>query len=482
MSRDAEIAELSATIRDNPDDIAARNRLGEILLPAVISGWPTEEHALNTEYYRQFLNQVALPLLEVLRPVRTLATADFIFRIVGALHWLGEHPKAEQYVLEALSIREEIARAHPCFEKGLRFLQSRTGIRTQFGHLIVEPDIFIRTGKLGWREEIKPLLLMPDKKCANPALLRYWQKDICVVSDPYLCEQLGPISDSLEHNSFWLDVPHVGVRYGHSGIIAAIRQWEKECRPAVLSLDPRHRTDGWKILHNMGVPNDAWFVVAHVRQSAVNSIDSVSQRNSDVRTYMDAYSEITRRGGYVFRIGNPSMPAIEPTDRVIDLAHNTTLPSWFDLFLVAEAKFFLGSASGPCSLAATFGTPLVMSNITANCFPVSDKDIFLPKLLREKTTKRLLTFRETFVPHLQYLFNGKIFDELGLEAVDNQPDELRNATIEMIERIEGTAVYTDNDKYLQSRFNALASTLEGYPLTCGLARDFARRYQDLILG
>jgi len=481
MNANVLIADLSRKIQLDPNDLDSKHTLGKLLIPIVLENWPQNKATLQTKEYKEFLHTIAIPLWNLLKGLESIEVVDFLFKIIGALHWLGEHTTAEAYVSLALEIKENLAKKHPRYNTGLRFFQTRTGIRTQFGHLIVEPECYVKSKTLGWVENIKPILLMPEGKCANPSLLRYWQKYFCVITNPKLCDRLSPLSATLEYNSFWLKVPNVGIRYGHSGVITTIRSWEKATKEPVLKLDPRHKKEGWEILYSMGVAKNSWFVVTHVRQSLINEIDSVSQRNSNIASYLPAYAEIIRRGGTVVRIGNPTMPRVESMQGFYDTAHNENLPDWFDLFLVAESKFFLGSASGPCSLAATFATPLVMSNIAANCFPVSEQDIFLPKLLREKSSGRLLTFKETLIPQLQYLFNGKIFDELGLETIDNEPEDLVNATIEMLQRIEGTVVYSEDDTYLLSRFDSLAGSLEGYPITCNLARDFAQKHRQLIL-
>lgn len=481
MNLDQEVARLTEIVRADPNDQEARSALANLLIATLIQSWPSGDQLLDTKYYRDFLHTMAIPVATLADGITTLEVADFLFQISGGLHWVGQHEDSEEYAKRALQIREEITKGHPLHNTNIRFFQTRTGIRTQFGHLVVEPETFIRTGELGWRDTVYPILCMPQRKCANPALLRYWQKYICVITDPYLSEYLEPTARSLEYNTFWMKVPNVGIRYGHSGIIAAITEWERRGLPPVLELDPRHKEEGWKFLRQQGVPDGGWFVVTQVRHATSHVTDKVAIRNSDVSSYLEAYRQIVARGGWVVRIGDSRMPAIPPFDNVLDLTRWEDRPDWLDLFLVAESRFFLGSASGPCSLTATFQTPLVMANIPANCFPVSERDIFVPKLLRCRRTCELLHFRESLTPKFQYLFNGKIYEELGVEVVENDPQDLAAAAMEMLERIEGTISYTEEDLILRSRFDALASALEGRPIKCGLARDFARKHRSLIV-
>ena len=482
MATDQEIQALTEQLKRNPGDVDTRRTLGGHLLPVALENWPSGENILNLNHYRTFLRQVALPIAELLEGVDSLEVAEFIYRIAGALHWLGEHVKSESFIARGQAIRERIASRHPLYDKGIRFFQTRTGIRTQFGHLAIEPDAFVRGGRLGWRPPHRAMLLMPDGKSPNGAFLRAWRKEFCVVTEPELCRRLEPLSKLLEYDTFWLNIPHIGVRYGHTGIMASVREWEKRKLPPVMTLDPRHKSKGWKILEERGVPKDTWFALAHVRYAQPQVTDKLPIRNANLETYLDAFKEIVQRGGVVIRIGGPEMPKLPPIDGVFDFAHGERCPDWFDLFVNGECRFFLGSASGPSSLAATFARPLIMSNAPANAFPVSANDIFLPKLLREKKTGRLLTFRETFVAKFQFLFNGSVYEEYGVEHVDNEADDILNAVREMCDRLEGKTHLSEDDLYLQSRFDAMASALEGMPITCGVSPAFARKHRALIEG
>lgn len=482
MSMDQHVEQLTRRIEQNPGDLAARHELVTLVLPIALQNWPNDAQKLDLGYFREYLKQVALPIADVADGVRTPEVAEYYFKLFGALSWIGENLAGEEFARRAVSIKDEIAERHPLAAKGVRFFQTRTGIRTQFGHLMSEPDVFLKTGELGWRPRIRGVLTIPDSKCANRSLLRYWKKHICIITDSELCARFEPLAQTLEFNTFWVKTPHIGIRYGHVGFIAAYRQWEREGRPAVLTLDPRQREDGWKILERCGVARDTWFVSSHVRQANSHYNDTVEIRNANIESYFPAYQTIVARGGVVIRQGDASMPRLPRIDGVIDLAHEQGLPDWFDLFLASESRFMLGSASGPIALPSLFGKPVVMANIPALCVPYLREDIFVPKLYRQTHTGRLLTFAESFDARYQFLFNSTVLREHGLEVVDNEPDDLKNATIEMLERLEGVAEYTPEDEYLQSRFNAVVSALDGYPGTCTLARDFARKHRALLTG
>src|SRR5256885_8476241 len=59
-----------------------------------------------------------------------------------------------------------------------------------------------------------------------------------------------------------------------------------------------------------------------------------------------AVQEITRRGGWVVRLGDPTMEPFPPTPAVIDYAHSRLKSPATDVFLCGACRFFIGVASG----------------------------------------------------------------------------------------------------------------------------------------
>ena len=55
----------------------------------------------------------------------------------------------------------------------------------------------------------------------------------------------------------------------------------------------------------MGVPEDAWFAVCHVREGGFKGEEKF--RDADITTYFEAFNEIVKRGGWVIRMGDNTM-------------------------------------------------------------------------------------------------------------------------------------------------------------------------------
>src|SRR5439155_12915255 len=114
-------------------------------------------------------------------------------------------------------------------------------------------------------------------------------------------------------------------------------------RPPLLALDEAHRTRGRAVLADIGVPSDAWFVVIHAREPGFSVQDEAAHafRNSDILRLIPAIPEVRRRGGWVVRMGDPTMRPFPLIEGVVDYAVHPSRSDWMDVFLCSEARFFV---------------------------------------------------------------------------------------------------------------------------------------------
>ena len=87
------------------------------------------------------------------------------------------------------------------------------------------------------------------------------------------------------------------------------KRWREEGKGPLLGFPPEIETRGWEALHGIGLPQGGWFVALHVREGKWDGRDAGLHGilNSDMATYLPAINEITRRGGWVIRMGDPGM-------------------------------------------------------------------------------------------------------------------------------------------------------------------------------
>jgi len=351
---------------------------------------------------------------------------------------------------------------------------------SRIGHLACL-DYYVKMGILGWRSLHLNIILAPHEVIANSCLLNYWQRyHIYAISDPLLIERLSPITKNLqEHFNVW-SLSQGEVMGIHEARTLSQKQWEAEGRSPLLTLSDRDRERGWSCLRQLGVPTDAWFVCLHVREPGYWQDSAAYLRNSNVDTYLLAVKTIVEHGGWVIRMGNPTMKPLPQMNKVIDYAHSDARSDWMDVFLCASSRFIIGTDSGLTYVPSCFGVPIAMTNnVPMGVRMYSQQDIYISKLYWSIHEERYLDFAQSMAPPLGHAFSNEGLAASGVKVVDNTPDEINDLVVEMLERIDGTIKYTPDDERLQANFNRLAEALNAYGCS-RIGRNFLRKYAWLL--
>jgi len=303
------------------------------------------------------------------------------------------------------------------------------------GHLASEPDCFLKERALGRFGERRWLLLAPEGRVANPALLEVWSRHLRVVQHPVACAVLeamtwrGPMRHGLDD---YMNRP------GHTQrLFEVYREWGRRAPLAALDED----TAGWGAaqLRMMGVPEGAWFACVHVRQPGFGrDFERIHEyRNADPLALLPAIAEIRRRGGWVIRMGDATMTPLPPIEGVIDYALAACKSPRMDVFLCARARFFLGNTSGLFLVSAAFGVPCALANMVplASMAPGPD-DLSIPKLQWCAAEQRLLTFPEIFTRGLANALRASAYSAAGIEARENSPEDILDLTLDMLDHLD----------------------------------------------
>jgi putative glycosyltransferase (TIGR04372 family) len=350
----------------------------------------------------------------------------------------------------------------------------------RIGHLALEPDCYAKDRKLEGRREISVLLTDPDK-IANPCLLELWRQHYVVVRSPRLVRFLRPLQVYPFLDRFL--IAYAVAIDDTATCYTTYRQWGT--RGPLLVLPEAQRQAGRATLAKMGVPEDAWFVCVHSREGGYSPQDEHlhTYRNSDIHDYVPAMQAIVASGGWCIRVGDPTMrPLSPPVPGVIDYALSPHKSAEMDVFLAAECRFMLGNSSGLYILSATFGKPCALANQAplSGIYGVGVNDLAIPKWPKRDGVRQQL---EPFLrsPSANYRFS-ELYEKDGLELENNTPEEIRALTQEMLERLEGRAVYTADDEARQDRFRALyVKGHYSYGAVSRIGRDYLRQLDDPAL-
>lgn len=348
------------------------------------------------------------------------------------------------------------------------------------GHLTVEPDCYIKEEVLGLHPSYKAILLAPRHKTINPYLLKYWQCYIRVITSPVLCALLYPLS---RQTVLQFDIDqYIMNTHGTAKWHSINAKWAG--KPPLLTLKKEDRERGLDCLRRLRIPEGAWFVCIHARESGGRPQDAGhTYRNVDIDTYAGAIEAVVERGGWCIRMGDPSMKPLPPMKNVIDYAHHSFRSDWMDLFLCAEARFFMGCASGLNGLPAVFGVPCALTNM----FPITERpprpnDIMIPKMMWFIKDERYMTFREMLDFHMGFIHRpDSYYIDAGIKVIDNSPEDIRSLVIEMLDLTEGKKIYTPKDELLHKAFDSLYRPGHySYGANSRIGRDFLHKYNYLL--
>lgn len=262
-----------------------------------------------------------------------------------------------------------------------------------------------------------------------------------------------------------------------------------EKTPAHLSLTPEEEKRGYEELSKIGIPDGAKFICLHARDSYYLNVtfpegkwNYHNYRDSDIDNFIPAGEELTRRGYYVLRMGeNKNKPFKVDHPHIID--YGTKFRTDFlDIYLGAKCFFYIGDTTGLYAIPYIFRNPLVVVNlIPLEYIPSSKTFLSIAKKLWLRKEHRLMTFREILESGAGRFLHTEQYEQMGLDIIDNTPEEITAVAIEMEERLKGTWKSTEEDEELQRRFWSLFKPSELHGIIKGrIGADFLHQNQGLL--
>lgn len=344
-------------------------------------------------------------------------------------------------------------------------------------------DYVIKLGILeGRRPEDTILFLPPGSRIANRFLLDQVAKYIRVIENSADLPFDPNAVQALHYDMLSPRLPDGRTRFFWDIAAKTYAQWYRDGKGPLLTFPAETEERGWAAFKISGMRPEDWFVALHVRENGQSRrhTDIHDIRNAEVKDYLPAINEVTRRGGWVIRMGDPSMTPLPPLANVIDYCHSDFRADWLDVFIAAKCRFMIGSGSGPVFIPAIYGVPSVITNWwPPGQRPLHANDIFVPKLARRIADGRNLTLSEALQEPFSYCHSRRHLAEHGVHVEDADPKLIRSAVVEMLDRMDGTLSQSPDVADLLARADQIYQTHEGFGMSA-LAADFIRRHRDLI--
>ena len=352
------------------------------------------------------------------------------------------------------------------------------------GHLAIT-DYVIKLGILEGRSAEDTILYVPPgSPIANRFLLDLIATRLRLVTRPQELPIPAAAAQALHYDLLGPRLPDKTTAYFWDVAGRTYSRWRREGRAPLFALPADVEVRGRAALAAMGMPPGAWFVALHVREGTWDGRHPGMHgiRNADIATYLPAVAEITGRGGWVVRIGDPGMTTLPPLPNVIDYCHSSLRADWLDIFILARCRFMVGTNSGPIFIPALFAdTPAVLTN----WWPAAERpwhaaDIFVPKLLRRLSDGRLLSLSETLREPFCWCFSRRFLAEgAGVRLEDNDPEIIRGAVREMLAHLDGCGEADDRTEALRAHADSIYDA-NGVVGMARLARAFLISHADLI--
>lgn len=323
-------------------------------------------------------------------------------------------------------------------------------------------DFYFKKRLLGWSAPIPHVLLtVPLSSVPGRTLvLEYQEYGLEILQDEDLEEAYDRLKrpdepcwrdlSEAEHfaimDDFWEHDFTDGEILTYTHAAAKIQQrWETEGRPPLLQIDKQKRALLNDLLKGLGVPEGAWYACLHVREAGFHAKWNAlypSARDAEVDAYFLAIRTIRERGGWVIRVGDPTMKPLPAMDGVVDYVHSRLKNQVGDILLTAGCRFFVGTNSGYATIPGIYGVPNVLTNWVPVALPLwFGQDVMIPKLFYDRQAERFVDFGTLFSTRLGAIQNIEDFPE-HIEIRGNTPEEINEAVVEMLGRLDGRLTYT----------------------------------------
>jgi len=213
-------------------------------------------------------------------------------------------------------------------------------------------------------------------------------------------------------------------------------KWAEQINtPLHLELSVNQLEESTLLRSKMGLPKEAWFVCLHVRDGGYyGDHRQAENRNADISNYIPAIREVTDRGGWVVRMGDPEMMPLPSMDRVIDYPFTVSKCPLMDMYLIKECSLYIGMLSGILDVAILFERPIILTNMCSCMFayPLRATDIGIFKNVYSKSKSRYISPYEW--PSMTWGGHSNFLPEEDFDYEENSAEELKDVVNEYFNR------------------------------------------------
>ena len=199
----------------------------------------------------------------------------------------------------------------------------------------------------------------------------------------------------------------------------------------------------------------------------------------DLTSYIPVINELINSRIAVLRMGILEEECL-PTDLgplAIDYAFDFQ-SEFGDLWLHSKCLFSLVGAAGSHWFGAAFNRPTVLTDSYAIRSTFDHRDLFIPQCGWLASEGRYLTFSE--IGSSEFARDTELLKR-GLKIVKNSPEEIVEVTTEMLLRLSGQWIETNEDRELQARYREIVDSFQYQQRApARMGAKFLREHQHLL--
>ena len=452
-----------------------------LLLPKSIAARKKIRLGIANSLFQLDYPTEALQYLDKSSQPNPMSTDECLLRTMCLYHGMGRFRDAMALLTGVNERYLEEVRSFGLAESPFRVLES-VWVR-HIGHTAMI-DYVVKLGILEGRQREETILYVPQgSRIANRFLVQQVAAHVRLIERPADLPFSPSAVQALHYDFLGPRMRDQSTAYYWEIAGKTHAQWHRERKAPLFAISAETKARGWAALRALGVPEGAWFVALHVREGTWDKRKPGNHgiRNAEISTYFPAIFEITRKGGWVIRIGDPSMTPLPQLPNVIDYCHSEIRSDWMDIFVLACCRFFVGTNSGPAFVPSMYGVPSVLTNWwPAGERPWQAADIFIPKMLRRLSNDSHLTLSETLREPFSWCYNRRYLADHGhVRLEDDDPEIIRAAVEEMLIRLDGGMTDGADTAELRSRADAIYLA-HGVVGMSQLPREFLHRHRVLI--
>ena len=223
---------------------------------------------------------------------------------------------------------------------------------------------------------------------------------------------------------------------------------------------------GFEEIKKMGLTESDWWVCFHGRDK--NYLSRIfSERDFSYHNYRDfdpnsmllGMTEVTKRGGYAIIMGEPESDKVNSNNKKIIHYNKKYKSDFLDVFLAAQAKFFIGNSSGLKGISQSFNIPIGGTNIIGFNYVLQPfNSLIIYKKLFSIKKNRILTFDEIFniglfdVKDGSKGFNTKYYKDNQLIPIENTKEEIKGLVDDMFNVVYSKDIDFKLNKAIKNKF------------------------------